>query len=318
MKFLLLQNFILFSTGEMCPGMHTNPRFDAKLLKRIGKVFKIKPSEVLPRDGCEPALTQMHCENFVKFSDNLTEKKAGFDYSRKRKRSGIRPVSKRCTVILAETLDKEDICFYDFELNLWNDKKRIEKKSFSVRCESVEWSSEFTWEQCSNDCTTQMGSKSCKSKSGDVCPSISEERPCDDIHCKNRRSDISASSDMIEIEIDGKVYVINKDVLPSTKQDCHDNHYLLDKKELSISECKQLLEEIQKPAVLLEEIQTPDVPLSPPSGSDLQNIVRLPTEPSEKINYCKDFMFEILNELTRKDDQIEALQRQLQDLILKQ
>ena len=68
----------------------------------------ISYSEVLPRDGCEPALTQMNCENFIKFSDSLS---VPMDFRRKRhsrrqlsratsssqENRQKRPVSKRCS-----------------------------------------------------------------------------------------------------------------------------------------------------------------------------------------------------------------------------
>ena len=64
-------------------------------------------SEVLPRDGCEPALTQMNCENFIKFSNSLSvsmdsrrKRNSRYRYSRSSNvNKETRPVSKRCSGI---------------------------------------------------------------------------------------------------------------------------------------------------------------------------------------------------------------------------
>jgi len=158
-------------------------------------------SEVLPRDGCEPALTQMHCENFVKFSDSLSvsmdsrrKRHSRYRYSRS---SGAkkepRPVSKRCSgmssykifipighpknhrssvlVIFAETMNNDSVCFYDFELDAWKDKKKIDKKGFQVRCEKVQWSKEIEISECDQECNLSTA-KTCQSQSDSFCPTI--------------------------------------------------------------------------------------------------------------------------------------------------
>ena len=148
----------------------------------------------------------MNCENFIKFSDSLS---VPMDFRRKRhsrrrlsratssSKENIqkRPVSKRCSgnsslkfhcasnpghpifhlflVIFAETLTRknEPICFYDFELDVWNDKKKIDKNGFKVRCENVQWSNEVETSGCNENCELSV-TKTCQSQFDGFCPTV--------------------------------------------------------------------------------------------------------------------------------------------------
>ena len=74
-------------------------------------------------------------------------------------------------VIFAETMNNESICFYDFELDVWKNKKKIDKKEFQVRCEKVQWSKEVEISQCDQECNLSV-SKTCQSQFDSFCPTI--------------------------------------------------------------------------------------------------------------------------------------------------
>ena len=74
-------------------------------------------------------------------------------------------------VIFAETMNNESICFYDFELDVWKSKKKIDKKEFQVRCEKVQWSKEVEISQCDQECNLSV-SKTCQSQFDSFCPTI--------------------------------------------------------------------------------------------------------------------------------------------------
>lgn len=267
----------------------------------------MKPSEVLPRDGCMPALSQMNCENFIKFSDGFSEAMMRKHHLRHRSsrssnsskdKKNERPVSKRCSVILAETLNKESICFYDFELDIWTDKKKIYRNGFKVRCETVLWPNEETSE-CDDNCY-QSVTKTCKSQFNGFCPTIRQTRKCDKCNADSI-SEPDTSNDLVGINIDGRTYIVNQNQLPLNTQDCFENQYLVDQKELTIPECKYLMNEIQNPPY--------EIPLSP--SVDVEKSLFIKT-PREKLAYCKDFMTEIWDELREKEEKIKALQQELE------
>jgi len=290
-----------------CPAITSQPKFDSKLLKRIGQVWKMKPSEVLPRDGCEPALTHMHCENFVKFSDSLSvsmdsrrKRHSRYRYSRS---SGAnkepRPVSKRCSVIFAETMNNDSICFYDFELDAWKDKKKIDKKGFQVRCEKVQWSKEIEISECDHECNISTA-KTCQSQFDSFCPTIRSVRKCNDCNVDSISSP-EINSELVEIDIGGRIYIVKKNLLPLKTQDCFENQYFLDEQELTISECKNLMREVQNSQY--------QIPLSPSYGISTSSFIKTPRE---KLAFCRDFMFDIWDELRQKEEKIEALQSELE------
>ena len=74
-------------------------------------------------------------------------------------------------VIFAETMNNETICFYDFELDVWKSKKKIDKKEFQVRCEKVHWSKEVEIGQCDQECNLSV-SKTCQSQFDSFCPTM--------------------------------------------------------------------------------------------------------------------------------------------------
>lgn len=289
---------------DECPELSAQPKLDSKLLKRIGQVWKMNPSEVVPRDGCEPALTQMHCENYIKFSDSLfmsmdlrKKRQSRYRYSRSvdtKKRP--RPISKRCSVILAETMDNESICFYDFELTDLNGQKKIDRRGFQVRCEKLEWTEDVELTKCNEECKLIIA-KTCISQFESFCPTISVELNCKDCNTDSF-SPAKNSSELIEVDLAGRIYKVEKDLLPMKKQDCFENEYILDKKILTVSECKYLIKEKENPQY--------QIPLS--AGFEMSDLIKTPRE---KLDFCKDFMFDIWNELRQQEEKIEALENEL-------
>ena len=84
------------------------------------------------------------------------------------------PIFHLLIVIFAETLnkdEKESICFYDFELDVWNDKKKIDRNGFKVRCEKVQWSNEVETSGCNDKCELSA-TKTCQSQFDGFCPTV--------------------------------------------------------------------------------------------------------------------------------------------------